>query len=83
MTRSQLASGLAPACSPKRAIEAMSTWLPERRIHCPFCGEQISIVVDPSSGSQSYVEDCEVCCQPMQITIAVEDDELQTVQVSC
>lgn len=59
----------------------MTSWLPERQIHCPFCGESITIVVDPSSGSQSYVEDCQVCCQPMQITTAVEDGELQSVHV--
>jgi hypothetical protein len=25
---------------------------------------------------QSYVEDCEVCCRPIEITYAVEDDAL-------
>jgi transcription elongation factor Elf1 len=59
----------------------MSSWLPERRIHCPFCGESISIVVDPSAGSQSYIEDCQVCCQPMQISIEAEDGELLSVRV--
>ncbi|MDH3351617.1 MAG: CPXCG motif-containing cysteine-rich protein [Gammaproteobacteria bacterium] len=59
----------------------MSTWLPERRIDCPFCGESITIVVDPSAGPQSYVEDCQVCCQPMQISIEAENGELRTVGV--
>lgn len=59
----------------------MTGWLPEQRIHCPYCGEPITIVVDPSPGSQSYIEDCQVCCQPMQITIAVDNGELQSVQV--
>jgi transcription elongation factor Elf1 len=59
----------------------MSQWLPERRISCPFCGEQIIIVIDTSADSQSYVEDCQVCCQPMQVSVAIEDGELQSVHV--
>ena len=51
----------------------------ERRIHCPFCGEAITIIVDTSANSQSYVEDCQVCCQPMQIDIEVADGELLAV----
>ena len=57
----------------------MTDWLPERRIRCPYCGETINIIVDTSAGSQSYVEDCQVCCQPMQIFIDVDDGELQAV----
>ncbi len=59
----------------------MSSWLPEKRVYCPFCGEPITIVVDPSAGSQSYVEDCQVCCQPMQVHVEAEDGELHSVEV--
>lgn len=59
----------------------MSGWLPERRIHCPFCGESITIVVDSSAGSQSYIEDCQVCCQPIQITTTIEGEELIALTV--
>jgi transcription elongation factor Elf1 len=58
----------------------MTDWLPERRLSCPFCGEQITLVVDTSGGSQSYVEDCQVCCQPMQITVEIDDGQLQTIR---
>lgn len=57
----------------------MTDWLPERRIDCPFCGERITIVIDASAGSQSYIEDCQVCCQPMQVVIDVEGGELLSV----
>ena len=43
---------------------------------CPYCGEQISMIVDLSVRQQTYVEDCEVCCNPIEITCTVEDDEL-------
>jgi len=43
---------------------------------CPYCGEQIDVLVDCSAGSQEYVEDCSVCCRPIVINLAVEEGEL-------
>ena len=43
---------------------------------CPYCGKEISMVLDTSVSEQTYVEDCEVCCRPIEITYAVEDDAL-------
>lgn len=45
-------------------------------ISCPYCGEQIDVLVDCSAGSQEYVEDCSVCCRPIVIRLTVEDGEL-------
>ncbi len=39
----------------------------EQFFDCPFCGETISVLLDLSVPSQSYVEDCEVCCRPIDI----------------
>ena len=37
---------------------------------CPYCGESVTIGVDPGGGSlQQYVEDCEVCCNPWNVTV--------------
>lgn len=55
----------------------------ERRVRCPFCGEAISILLDASGGDQSYVEDCQVCCQPMQINFEVTASECTNLQVNC
>ena len=42
---------------------------------CPYCGESIEIALDPGGGAaQEYVEDCEVCCRPIEISYAIEDD---------
>ena len=41
---------------------------------CPYCNEAILVRLDLSAGSQSYVEDCQVCCQPIQISVGVADD---------
>jgi hypothetical protein len=49
-------------------------------ITCPYCGEEIPIRLDLTAGSQSYVEDCQVCCQPIQISAQVgEVGALETV----
>lgn len=39
---------------------------------CPYCGEAIELGVDASAGSTSYIEDCPVCCQPMQVDVEVD-----------
>ena len=36
----------------------------------------MTIAVDLSAGAQSYIEDCQVCCQPMQISFDLDDDQL-------
>lgn len=45
----------------------------EHHYRCPYCGETISSVLDPSEPSQQYVEDCEVCCQPIEIECHFDD----------
>jgi hypothetical protein len=34
------------------------------------------MILDLSIAEQSYVEDCEVCCNPIQISCAAENFEL-------
>jgi len=43
-------------------------------IQCPYCGESYETVVDLSAGSQRYVEDCAVCCKPIEVALRVGDD---------
>jgi transposase-like protein len=43
-------------------------------IQCPYCGESYETVVDLSAGSQRYVEDCAVCCRPIEVSLQVGDD---------
>ena len=52
------------------------------KFQCAGCGEWIETTVDESAGSkQQYVEDCQVCCQPMEVFVSVEDDEECSVSV--
>jgi len=52
----------------------------ETSISCPYCGESISVLVDDSLPQQNYVEDCQVCCRPIMLDVAVDLDG--DVQVS-
>jgi len=46
--------------------------LPVEPVQCPYCGESIEIVVDDSVDHQQYVEDCWVCCRPINIEVSVD-----------
>ncbi|MCB1865450.1 MAG: CPXCG motif-containing cysteine-rich protein [Chromatiales bacterium] len=37
----------------------------EHELHCPYCGEPFTALVDPSDTGR-YVEDCPVCCRPIE-----------------
>ena len=53
--------------------------LREHAVSCPYCGELIWLLVDLSAGSSDYIEDCSVCCRPLEIrlqTSVVGDFEL-------
>jgi len=41
---------------------------------CPYCGESIQLMVDCSVPFQEYIEDCQICCKPMQIQASVDED---------
>jgi len=53
-----------------------------RSISCPYCGEEFETTIDCSAGDQSYIEDCYVCCQPIEFLIkTAADGELITIDV--
>ncbi|HUO80637.1 MAG TPA: CPXCG motif-containing cysteine-rich protein [Steroidobacteraceae bacterium] len=37
-------------------------------VDCPYCGERFETAVDLTAGSFSYVEDCQVCCRPIELS---------------
>ena len=39
------------------------------------------MMLDPSVSSQTYVEDCEVCCNPLEIHAEFEEGELKGFEV--
>jgi Cysteine-rich CPXCG len=41
-------------------------------VECPYCAESFETPVDTSSGSARYVEDCQICCQPIEFSLEVD-----------
>lgn len=68
--------GLEPVIEPEAAEDAggppggVLSWT----VECPYCGESFETVLDLSAGSTSYIEDCEVCCRPIEFALEVEHD---------
>ena len=43
-------------------------------VDCPYCAEVFTVRVDLSAGAQAYIEDCQVCCQPISMSVLLMDD---------
>jgi len=53
----------------------------EHYFQCPYCWETISMLLDSSVSKQTYIEDCEVCCNPIQLTPEFLESELVGFEV--
>jgi len=47
---------------------------------CPYCWESISMILDPSEEESDYIEDCEVCCRPIELSFKFADEQLVRFQ---
>lgn len=53
----------------------------EAFVTCPHCWENISVLVDVSvNGKHQYVEDCEVCCNPLDFRILVNSFQIEAIE---
>lgn len=51
-------------------------------VQCPYCAEPVELILDPGGGAaQEYVEDCEICCRPWQVTVQYDADGAADVSV--
>jgi len=57
----------------------MINQLIEVAVQCPYCWEEITLLIDASIEMQEYVEDCEVCCRPIDFVIEVDEQGLAKV----
>ena len=44
-------------------------------LRCPYCGERILLQIDESGGDQAYIEDCSVCCRPIEVDVSHWDGQ--------
>jgi len=50
-------------------------------VTCPYCGAEVELTLDPAGGvAQRYVEDCEVCCRPWQLTVRWDPSGVVSVE---
>jgi transcription elongation factor Elf1 len=54
----------------------------EHFFQCPYCWEEISMLLDSSITNQSYIEDCEVCCNPIELNVQFKNRELSYINIS-
>ena len=48
-------------------------------VTCPHCGEPTEIAVDEEAGKHTFIQDCNVCCHPIQVRARVDADGEVTV----
>ncbi len=46
----------------------------DRTVACPYCGKPVGVVIDCTIPVQEFVEDCQVCCSPIQFSVSVDED---------
>lgn len=52
-------------------------------VTCPYCGETFETQVDTSAGDQDYIEDCCICCKPINFYLTVgADGRLSSLMVN-
>jgi hypothetical protein len=73
--------GLEPVFEPQGSTSASADGGTQfTTVQCPYCGEPFDTQVDLSAGSTSYIEDCQVCCRPIELGIEIgADGELGSV----
>ena len=53
----------------------------EADITCPHCGEVFPLAIDTSQREQSFIEDCTVCCRPIQLNVRCHPGEIVDLQI--
>lgn len=48
--------------------------LQEAQVYCPYCGEPLTLLLDEGDSDVDYTEDCQVCCQPMVVSVGAQSD---------
>ena len=55
--------------------------LQESQVYCPYCGEPLTLLLDDGDSGVDYIEDCQVCCQPMVVSVRSQTDGELAVDV--
>jgi len=64
--------GLEPVYRPDEAAELSTEPTAFVTVQCPYCAEQFETRVDLTAGPSTYIEDCYVCCQPIELFVEID-----------
>jgi len=59
----------------------MTEFLEERSLYCPYCGEKVTVNVEPLTEGEEYVEDCPVCCRPWTVWVLRDPSGATSVEL--
>jgi len=48
----------------------------EEQVTCPYCGESFTSFIDVSQGNHKTIEDCYVCCRPIEFVVESDGNEV-------
>lgn len=48
----------------------------EQQVYCPYCGESFTTFIDLSQGNHKTIEDCYVCCRPIEFLVESDGERL-------
>ena len=75
--------GLEPVFEPgAEPLNSLDSACSLQTVQCPYCGEGYETLLDLSGGSARYVEDCPVCCRPIELQLEIDaDGELSSLSL--
>jgi len=51
-------------------------------VQCPYCWEMIEVLIDVSVNEQAYIEDCQVCCRPINFSVTENESGTFNIQAA-
>jgi hypothetical protein len=64
--------GLEPVFEPGHEQRPATETAEFHSIQCPYCGERFDTLVDTGTGAATYIEDCQICCQPIEFELQID-----------
>ena len=49
----------------------------EHFFSCPYCWQNRAFLIEEIEGSHTYIEDCEICCNPIEIEYQFFDNQIK------
>ncbi len=47
------------------------------QVQCPYCWEMFDVMIEYAQEEQHYIEDCQICCRPINFFIRENEQGVQ------